>query len=329
MSATRSGAVQVLQLDPTNYREHFVHQEGRIWSEVNCYVDLWVELLHSMGLDPVPGLPFVLSAGFEGDQWRFLKYPAEDLRTLYGIEVVELNPWRGTEWCIVDHLALGQLLTVEVDSWFLPDTVGISYRREHVKTTIAPNTIDPDRRQLEYFHATGYHRLTGDDYLGVLPSREDDADRLPPYIELIRLDEATPLQGDELVAATLELTARHLQHGPKVNPVRAMRKRLEADLAWMAQGGIERFHDYAFATLRQCGAGAELAADLCRWLAVRGAPAGAAVDPYLQLAMATKAAQFSLARVSTRGLGSIDSSLDQMEHWWDTATEAMAEIRGR
>jgi hypothetical protein len=329
MSLAALAPVQVLPIEPAGYQPHVLHAEDRAWPEVNCYVDLWVELLHSLGLDPVPGLAFALSSGFEVDQWRFLKYPSEDLRTLYGIDVIELNPWRGTERIIVDHLAMGHLLTVEVDAWFLPDTAGTSYRRQHVKTTIAPNRIDPDRRHLGYFHADGYYQLSSDDYVGALATGPQAEDRLPPYIERIRLDAAAPLVGDELTAAALALARSHLGCAPATHPVQLMRHQLDHERGWLAEGGIDRFHDCAFATLRQCGAGADLAADLCGWLAARGVPVAGAVDPWHQLALAAKSAQFALARVSARGTGSVDGPLEQMERWWSAATAAMAGIRGR
>ena len=47
----------------------------RAWAETNCYVDLWVELLHALGHDPIAALPFTLAIDFEGDQWTFFKFP--------------------------------------------------------------------------------------------------------------------------------------------------------------------------------------------------------------------------------------------------------------
>ncbi len=41
--------------------------------ETNCYLDLWIETLQALGLDPVPALACALSAGHDGLQWTFLK----------------------------------------------------------------------------------------------------------------------------------------------------------------------------------------------------------------------------------------------------------------
>ena len=46
--------------------------------------------------------------------------------------------WRPLAEHVAEQLAMGQPAHVEVDAWFLPDTAGISYHAEHVKTTIVP-----------------------------------------------------------------------------------------------------------------------------------------------------------------------------------------------
>ena len=58
--------------------------------------------------------------------------------------------------------------------------------------------------------------------------------------------------------------------GPATNPVQRFAKRLEQDVDWLRAEGLETFHLYAFATLRQFGSAAELAGSLCEWLAERG-----------------------------------------------------------
>src|SRR5207253_8592962 len=85
---------QILPLDPARYRRHAIHGENRVWAETNCYVDVWVELLHAWGFDPVAALSFTLAIDFEGDQWTFFKYPLGDLYQLYGLDVQELAIWR-------------------------------------------------------------------------------------------------------------------------------------------------------------------------------------------------------------------------------------------
>ena len=66
----------------------------RAWPESNCYVDLWIELLHAAGAEPLAALRFTLAVDVEGDQWTFFKFPLADLEALYGVSVFELNVWR-------------------------------------------------------------------------------------------------------------------------------------------------------------------------------------------------------------------------------------------
>lgn len=130
-------------LDPSAHRRHFMHDDARMWPETNCYVDLWIEVLHALGLNPVAGLVCCVSAGFNGEQWDLFKFQIPDLRALYGVSVAELNLWLTLEEHIIDHGSRGNMLLVDVDSWYLPDTAGTAYQVKHQKTTIAPLGIDP------------------------------------------------------------------------------------------------------------------------------------------------------------------------------------------
>src|SRR5215831_18263466 len=76
------------------YVPHALHGSTAIWTEKNCYVDLWIELLHSLGIDPRAMLGFTVAVDFEGDQWTFFKPSHRDLQDLYGIDVQELSVWR-------------------------------------------------------------------------------------------------------------------------------------------------------------------------------------------------------------------------------------------
>ncbi|MBE7204408.1 MAG: DUF1839 family protein, partial [Parafilimonas terrae] len=70
------------------YVPHALHDAGRDWPETNCYVDLWIELLHGRGLVPEAMLGFTLRQDFEGDQFTFFKPPTGDIERLYGLEVL-------------------------------------------------------------------------------------------------------------------------------------------------------------------------------------------------------------------------------------------------
>ena len=108
--------VDVLGLWADTFAPHPLHGSERSWTETNCYVDVWIEVLHALGLDPLAAAAFTLGCDFEGDQWTFFKYPPEDLRALYGIDVAEMNVWRPVVDHVEEQLAMGRLCTVEGDA---------------------------------------------------------------------------------------------------------------------------------------------------------------------------------------------------------------------
>ena len=306
-------------LDPATYAAHPLHANTRHWPESNCYVDLWIEALHSLQLEPTAALGFTIGLDFEGDQFTFYKFPHHDLQYLFGIEVRELNIWRP----LLDHaheqVAMGRLFIMDVDSFLLPDTAGVSYRREHVKSAIAIRHVDQPAQQLGYFHGTGYHVATGDDFQGLL--RLDDARgqaSLPPYVEIARIENAVRLQDAELVRRSLVLFRRHLANRPRGNPVRAHRTRLERDIAWLRREPPEMFHQYAFATLRQLGSCFELTSSYLQWLARHGETGlEAAVASSDEIASTSKALQFMLARaVKSARTESLLPLFDRLEENW-------------
>ena len=142
-------------------------------------------------------LPFVFALDFEGDQWTFFKPQLADLRTLYGIDVQEMTLWRPLLDHALEHLGVGKLLSVEANSWWLPDTAGTDYRSAHGKTTIVINDVDTDARSLGYFHNGSYFNLTGEDFDKTF-WLTGGAPILPPYAELIHIDRAVARDPDTL-----------------------------------------------------------------------------------------------------------------------------------
>jgi len=307
-------------IDPLSYPRHPLHDGERIWPESNCYVDLWIELLHAAGLEPLAALPFTLTIDREGDQWTFFKFPLADLFDLYGIDVIELNVWRPLVDHVDEQVALGRPSIVEVDAFYLPDTAGTSYHAEHVKTSIAVNALDKEHRRLGYFHNAGYYELEGTDFAQVF--RLDayaPVPHLPPYVEVAKLSARAPLAGRALAEGSRDLLRRHLSRRPQVNPFRRYAERLSVDLASLVAGRLDRFHVYAFATLRQCGAAFELAGAYLRWLAAQGdAGLEGLADQCIEIATAAKALQFKAARAVNLNRP-FDSSLalDAMADRWD------------
>ena len=129
----------------------------------------------------------------------------------------------GLEHHVESHLRAGRFLTAEVDSWYLPDTAGVAYRRSHTKSSIVANMIDPQAQRLGYFHNTGYSELAGDDYAGVFRHHITDPDVLAPYVELISIDGVERPDAEELLRRTVTVVASHVRRRPATNPVQTLR----------------------------------------------------------------------------------------------------------
>ena len=261
----------VLRLDPANYPRSVLHSEGCVWVEKNCYIDIWIEVIHALGLEPRAILPFVTAVDFEGDQWTFFKPPHAELLDLYGIDVQELNVWRPLLEHALEHLAAGKMISTEADAFWLPDTSGTDYRRQHTKSTIVLNDIDLEKRTLGYFHNAGYYRLEGEDFARTFGLEQPhDPTFMPLFAELVRVDRVVQRPTDELVAMSHMLWLRHLKRRPETNPVRRFQERFERDLPAIQDKGLAYYHAWAFGTIRQLGAAFELAALNLKWLAEHG-----------------------------------------------------------
>lgn len=312
----------VLGIDPQHYRPHPLHSAERAWSETNCATDFWIEALHAMGHDPVAGLGFVLGTGFDGDQWRMFTYPAEDLQVLYGLEVDELNVWRPLRLHVAEQLGLGNLVALDADAWWLPDTAGLTYRSAHQKTTVLAQMIDTGARRLGYFHNTGYYELEGEDFDALLPAHPA-AGSLPPYVLQVRLGRLRPAGPvDDRLARWL--AARHLGRRPAGNPVALLADRVAADLGWIRAAGMDTYHRWAFGTLRQCGANAALAADLLGRLD----PAGPAAGHFDRVASGMKAAELALARAVRGRPVDVPGLLAPLAEAWVQAVAATGTVLG-
>ena len=310
-------------LDAGNYQAHDLHRGDRVWLETNCYADVWIELLHALRLNPVASMAFTVGMDFEGDQWTFFKPPHHDLHRFYGIDVQELALWRPLELHLAEQLRRGRVPLVEVDAFFLPDTVGVSHGIEHVKTTIAATTIDPLARRLGYFHNAGYFELSADDYDGLFAVARAG---LSPYAEIVKLDSVTYMDDGTIRKLATCALREHVARMPTANPFTEYRSRYESDAAWLRDQDMPVFYAYAFATLRQCGACAELASAFLHWLANEDDEQHAAASSFAKIASAAKAMQFKIARMMATGkAGDVSDLLDQMETSWNCAAADLRE----
>lgn len=277
------------------YLPHPLHDPGRDWPETNCYVDLWIELLHGRGLVPEAMLGITLRQDFEGDQFTFFKPPPGDIERLYGLEVLELAVYGGLEAHALLQARAGRPVLVEVDAIFLPDTSGTTYGRDHAKTTIGILALDPETRELDYLHNAGRFRLAGADYAGIFGAAE-----LPPYAEFVKAV-APPLSPADLPVAARDLLVKHRARAPGRNPVRAFRDTLAATADGLVCRPLGVFHAYAFNTTRQLGANFEMLASHLAWLEGQGAGSfAAAAEAAADLSRGAKAFQFQLARAFHR-----------------------------
>ncbi len=319
MSTSTAGLVSLFGHDPATYRPHAVHAGGQTYHETNCYTDILIELLHAHGDEPLAVLGSTVRLDFEGDQWTFFKPHPADLEGLFGIDIHEMQPYRPLPSQISELIREGRTLTVELDAWYLPDTAATSYGREHVKTSVAVEAIDPEEGRLRYYHNASLYELEGDDYRGVFRQGPGFPDAiLPPYTELVRFDVGTRLEGDELRAAARDRLRYHLDRVAPGNPFGRFGDRLAGDLPTLLGGDEADYHAYAFATVRMAGAGFELCAAHVDWLlGDAGARASAALG---QIVEGSKVLSFKLAR---RRPFDHEDALQALSDAWD---EALTEL---
>jgi hypothetical protein len=318
-------------IDPQQYLPHELHRGERMWAESNCYIDVWIEVLHAMNCDPRACLGFVLSADWEGDQFTFFKPPHEDLTALYGVDVQELNVYKPLIANACEQLRLGKLVLTEADAFFLPDTAGTDYRTQHTKTTIGIQEIDVDARTLGYFHNSSYHALGNADFVGLfrLDAPSDPA-FLPLFAEFVRTSRVKPLPTGDLVARSIELLKKHLARRPVDNPVARFSRQFCEDVERLKVEGLSAYHAYAFATIRQLGAAFDFGALYLRWLASHGEKGldESAAD-FAEISATSKSLILKAARaVSARKPVDHASMLSEIERRWAAGTGRLASRYG-
>lgn len=318
----------ILPLDPLTYVGHALHRGERDWAETNCYVDVWIELLHALGHEPLAGLGFTLRTDLEADQWTFFKFAHDELFELYGIDVIELNPWSSVVEQTINEVAAGRSVLIEVDAFHLPDTVGSTYAATHAKTTIAVNAIDSANELLGYFHNQSYHRLDGDNFRALF--RTDSAvfgvTYLPPFIEVAKLHAGPALHGPTLVQRAVTLLRRTLTRTPATNPFVPFFSRFDRDVDALRTAHGERYHAYAFANFRQFGAAFSLAASHLNWLGANGINGLESASVALSgISSTAKTLQFRTARAALAGKP-LDATpqLTALVDGWD---DAMRDLR--
>ncbi len=311
---------EILNITAETYQAHSIHTRERDWAETNCYVDIWIELLNAMGYQPEAALAFTLSIDFENDQWTFFKFPLSQLLELFGLDVQELAIWRPLIDHIEEQLSAGRPVLAEMDSFYLPDTHGMAYQLQHVKSTVAINHIDRKNKTMGYFHGQQYYSLDGDNFDQVLRLHETDPAFLPPYVEIVKSRSDFKLNPKQLLQHSLATLIYQLQLLPETNPFIRYKLRLEKDISWLLKENLEVFHQYSFATLRQFGACYELSTFYLNWLIEQGETGlTEAVTHLKNISSLAKIYQFQLARSISRNKNLDLTVIDQMSAHWDGA----------
>ena len=305
---------------------HPWHQGERVWSTTNSHLDVWIELLHTLDLEPSPVLLPTLCADFEGDQWTQTSVAPADLWSCYGIAVESMLVWRPLLAHLVEQLDRGNAVLVEVDAFHLPDMTGGSYQREHAKTLIAVTGYDRHAHRLRYIHGAAGADVGGEDLDAMMTAGIGSA-QLPPFAQIVKLDRMMPRTLAERGQVGIALARFHGTRLPSRNPVKAFGEALRSHGAWLAGGDAEHYQRWAFATLHQCGASFEVAADVCTWLAYHGEPVSPAVAPLRLVSHAARALHQRLVRVSQSGrMPDVGHTVDDMSRAWD---DAMTILRPR
>jgi Domain of unknown function (DUF1839) len=319
-------ALAVLEtLDARTYPRHALHQIDRTWYETNCYADLWIEIVHALGLEPLACLPFTLAIDFEGDQWTFAKPAHADLFTLYGIDVQELNVWRTLEDHVLEQVGRQRFVLAELDAFYLPDTHGTDYQTKHTKTTVGINLIGPSAQRMGYFHNAGYFELNGGDYARLFPTGPALAGVLPPYVEFAKVSHLRRLPIERLVEESLAVLHNHLCRVPRHNPGVAFSRRFLHDVERLQCGQLPDYHAYAFATLRQLGGAFDLASHYLLWLEQHGEQDLAPIrTEFEQISSTAKAMILKTARAVTTGkTGDFGPMLATISSSWASGMEKL------
>lgn len=316
---------------PEEYVPHELHRSERAWGESNCYIDVWIEVLHALGCEPYACLPFVLTIDWEGDQFTFFKPPHEELRTLYGVDVQELNVYKPLIDNACEMLRRGKIVLTEADAFFLPDTAGTDYRTQHTKTTIGIQEIDREARTLGYFHNSSYHVLRDADFTSLFRlDAPPDPTFMPLFAEFVRTERVERLEPRELAVRSVALLRKQLGLLPKGNPVTRFAETFREDVERLKGEGLNAYHVYAFATIRQLGAAFELGALYLRWLSGHGE---AGLDECAADLSAISDASKSLILKTARAVGAkkavdLAPMLADIETRWAQGTQRLARRYG-
>ncbi len=313
-------------LTPDNFQPHALHSDKYTWVEKNCYVDLYIEIIHAFNMDPCAMLPFTVASDFSGDQWTFFKPQISEIRDLYGIDIQEMSYWRTLLEHAVEHTGSGRIIGVEVDSYWLPDTAATDYRMHHGKTTIAIIKLDIENEQLHYFHNAGFYKLCGEDFRQIFKiGIAIPEDYLPPYAELIHLESLVRHSSETLAEISYVLLQKYVRLRPKENPIQRYAMKFANDLPYIQEQGLDYYHLWAFNNTRQLGASFELAATNLHWLTeAKIADFTPAINSFNKISDSNKALILKVARaVNKKRPLDLSETFEQMANDWEQGMQCL------
>ena len=122
------------------------------------------------------------------------------------------------------------------------------------------------------------------------------------------------------------LLRKHHARRPAENPIRRFRRRIDEEFGEIQRRGLEHYHAWAFATVRQLGAAFELAAFHLRWL--DEAVYGSAAAHFDRVSLGAQAFVLKGAR-AVRNKKPLDTTtFDEMISSWDQGMELLAASLG-
>src|SRR5207249_1756836 len=95
---------------------------------------------------------------------------------------------------------------------------------------------------------------------------------MPLFAELVHIERRVQRTPAQLAERALVLLRRHFEWRPRTNPFTRFGERFSHDMPHMRDAGLDHYHAWAFASIRQAGAAFELAAAHLGWLGESGYP---------------------------------------------------------
>lgn len=310
----------------TAHIPHNLHTNNHIWRAGASMASLWIEILHGWGFEPLAVMPSAITQHFDGDQFTGFEPRIDDLERLYGVTTSHLAIYDTLEAHLLEQTRRGNVVLVELDPYYLPDTVGL-YKKRHGATLVGIDFIDPIRRVASYHRGGHRYEIEGNDYLGLFSGRSfkggyEDA-LIRQVVCVKRISPSAP--SDFLPELSVALLKRYLQRVPERSPIRAFQATLGPDLDARLIAGKAFRHAFAFSTLRQLGSNFELFGAYLGWLGECGYRLHASMFAACQrIAAEALVCQLRMLRATSRGhVDRCADSFDAIERCYQSLLTAL------